>query len=168
MRMMALSILLLASATAMAAADATASSPTRNTTVYGDWRLTCSTQAAVERCSVSQLQSDPESGQRALAIEFQSGEAGGLNGVLALPFGLALPRGVLLALDDAAPGKDAHGFSTCLPDGCIVPLRFDAEGVKRLRASRQLKVHAIAAADGTHMVFQISLEGFGEAIDQFK
>lgn len=134
--------------------------------IHGDWRVVCaSPEGGDRRCTASQIQTERESGQRALAIELMLGDEGRVQGALALPFGLALPRGVVLALDDAEPAGDALGFSTCLPDGCVVPLRLAADTVAAFKAARTLKVYAVAAADGQRLMFTISLRGLTKALE---
>ena len=51
---------------------------------------------------------------------------------MVLPFGLALDHGVVLQVDDGAPGPVLR-FRTCLPAGCVVPLSSDAKLVAAAR-----------------------------------
>ena len=63
-------------------------------------------------CSFSYQQFDKSSNQRVFGIEL-SARDGKAAGNLALPFGLALSRGVALKLDDK-PLEGGYGFSTCV------------------------------------------------------
>lgn len=72
---------------------------------HGDWTVSCNitTQngAPTKACSLSQEQTDGQSRQRVLAIEFRPG-GDVLQGTLVLPFGLAVDQGVTLQIDDGA------------------------------------------------------------------
>ncbi|TPK96485.1 hypothetical protein FJ938_27220 [Mesorhizobium sp. B2-4-14] len=66
---------------------------------HGDWTVSCNlaTQngANVKVCALSQEQTDSQSRQRVLAMELRpAGET--VQGMLVLPFGLALEKGVTL------------------------------------------------------------------------
>src|SRR5690349_15348213 len=74
-------------------------------------------------CGLAQQQIDNKSRHRLLAIELKPSSSG-LQGVLVLPFGLALDKGVTLKIDDGAPTAPLP-FRTCLFDGCRVTLAFD-------------------------------------------
>jgi invasion protein IalB len=130
---------------------------------FGDWRVACVVEGAAKRCSLTQEQVNQQSRQRVLAIEVSS--AGDkLDGVLLMPFGLALDRGVSLQINDQ-PGQTSLKFRTCLPGGCLVPLSFDGKIVAALRAGTTLKAKAIADG-GQDQPFTISLKGFGQALDR--
>jgi len=69
---------------------------------HGSWILTCAQAEQDVSCLVRQKQTEPSSQQPVLAVELTSREAtGGLDGVLVLPFGLALDQGVTLELREA-------------------------------------------------------------------
>lgn len=129
---------------------------------YGDWTVVCVEPNGQKRCVLSQAQADEQTKQRVIAVELTASDADSATGVLALPFGLALASGATLQLDDAAPGAPLP-FKTCLPVGCMVPLRFDAAALAGLRKGKQLKVHAVAADTGQPLEFSVSLKGFGPA-----
>ncbi len=131
---------------------------------YKDWQVSCTLQGNLKRCSMSQQQVNQQSRQRMLAIEITTVATNKSEGILMLPFGLALDAGVKLQIDDGGTGQPIR-FRTCLPAGCLVPLSFDAATVAGLRRATALKV--IATADGgTATPFSISLQGFGTALDR--
>jgi len=129
---------------------------------YGDWRVACIVRAAEKLCSLSQ-QHNQQNGQRIIAIEIIPAEEQASNGTLILPFGLNLPAGVTLAIDDEPVGG-ALSFSTCLPAGCIVPLTLDASIIDRLNAGGALKFGAVANGTAASLSFSISLQGFAAAM----
>jgi invasion protein IalB len=131
---------------------------------FENWTVACVLQDAVKRCALSQQQTDQQSHQRVLAIELNTFSADKADGVLVLPFGLALDSGVTLQVDDAPAGPTLR-FRTCLPVGCVVPLSFDGKFVSTLRKGGALKVNAFADG-GKDAAFTISLKGFPAALDR--
>jgi invasion protein IalB len=132
--------------------------------IHGDWTVDCvlAGEPLAKVCALTQEQLDP-SRRRQLAIELSpAGET--LMGRLSLPFGLALEEGIVIGVDDSAPAT-ALRFSTCLPAGCIVPLRFEPEMTRALRSGAVL--HIVAAADGGAAApFAVSLRGFAGALER--
>lgn len=131
---------------------------------FQDWAVTCAQQATAKRCTISQQQADPQSRQRVLAVEIDAVSADKAEGILVMPFGLALGSGVTLQIDDAASGTPLR-FRTCLTAGCIVPINLDARMLMTLRKSTALKIKA-NADNGGLTAFSISLKVFGSALDR--
>ena len=164
--------LLLAAAAALpgvaAAQDATLpGGATELSERYRDWTVTCHleqqpNQFAVRRCAVSQQQVNGQ-GQRVLTVELQPG-VDGTTGVMVLPFGLELSKGIALAVDDVDVGQSI-AFSTCLPAGCLGDVKLNADTLGVLRAGEVLGVQTYAT-DGQDIDFSISLAGFSSAYDR--
>ncbi len=131
---------------------------------YEDWQVACVQRGEGKFCSMSQQQAQ-QGGQRILAIEINKIDAGKTEGVLALPFGLALDSGVTLQVDEKPAGKPLR-FRTCIPAGCLVPVSFDAAMVTALRGGTALKLAAAASENDQPVNFSISLKGFGAALDR--
>jgi invasion protein IalB len=130
---------------------------------FSDWQVGCVVQGAVKRCAVTQEQVNQQSRQRVLAAELTlAGDK--LDGVLLMPFGLALDKGVALQIDDQ-PSTSTLKFRTCVPGGCLVPLNFDGKTVAALRVGAVLKLRA-AADGGQEQLYTISLKGFAPALDR--
>jgi invasion protein IalB len=135
---------------------------------HGAWTVTCAiaTQedgGPVTRCALSQTQLHSQTRQRALAIELHP-EGDGVDGMLVLPFGLAIASGVSYQLDEGEAGVPQH-FRTCLPAGCLIDIAFDARTMESLKVGDALKVKATADG-GKEMVLSISLAGFSSAYDR--
>lgn len=130
---------------------------------YEDWLVSCVKQGNVKRCTLSQIQSQ-QNGQRVLAIELTEPNNKSLSGMLLLPFGIALDSGITLQVDDK-PAMRPYRFRTCLPDGCIVDVAFDAPTLDVLRAGTTLKVQAVVDG-GAAVPLSISLRGFTTALDR--
>lgn len=87
------------------------------------------------------------------------------SGNVALPFGLALQKGVALAVDDKAMGE-TRPFSTCLVGGCLVPLAFSAAALASLNGGGTLKVKGVALDSGREIEFAVPLAGFASAMER--
>ncbi|KAA0968516.1 invasion associated locus B family protein [Aureimonas fodinaquatilis] len=131
---------------------------------YDEWIVTCLNGPNGKACSLAQIQNDQKSGQRALAIQLQS-SAETATGVLLLPFGLQLSEGVTMAIDEATP-LEKGAFSTCLPQGCMVPLNFDAEKLAALKTGKLLQLAARPMGAAEDAKLQISLKGFNAALNR--
>lgn len=130
---------------------------------YQDWQVTCVQPQGVKRCAVAQQQTDEKSKQRVLAVELQP-RGDKAEGVLVLPFGLAVDKGVTLKAGETDAVATLR-FKTCLPQGCIVPLSFDAKAMASLRKAAVLTV--VALGDGDQPTsFSVSLKGFVPAFDR--
>ena len=134
---------------------------------FEDWTVVCALPGGHKVCSLSQTQANQQTQQRVLAVELTAGNDGSLTGVLAMPFGLALEKGVTLTIGDATAGLTLP-FQTCLPVGCIVPLRLDTPTLAQMRAAKQIKLTAHAADTPQPVSFSISLKGFAPAMDRVK
>lgn len=130
---------------------------------FSDWQVGCVVQGPAKRCAITQEQVNQQSRQRIFAVEITA--AGDkLEGILLMPFGLALDRGATLQIDDQ-PVTTALKFRTCLPGGCLVPLSFDAKSVAAIRVGSVLKIRAMADG-GTEQLYSVSLKGFAQALDR--
>jgi len=135
--------------------------------VHGDWTVACAIEnqngKKAKSCLLSQVQFAKDTRQRVVAIELRPA-TGGLKGVLLLPFGLALEKGVTYQLDEGPPGG-VQRFRTCLPAGCIVTVDFDTRLVNSLKSGKLLRIRATAEG-GQDMTFSIPLNGFPGAFDR--
>lgn len=131
---------------------------------HGDWRVACAQQNGQKLCTLSQQLMDKDSRQRILAIELSAPAPDKAEGTLVLPFGLALDKGIMLQVDEAAAGPPLR-FRTCLPAGCVVTVIFDAKTIAALRTGTTLTVKAVG--DNTQEIsFGVSLKGFASAFDR--
>ena len=132
---------------------------------YQDWRVTCIKNENVDRCSMLHSQVAKDSGQRVLSVELTAPSADKLQGIILMPFGLALANGVKLAVDDGATGP-TFGFSTCLPQGCIVPIEFDQSKIDNLKNGATLNINATIMDSGETINIAASLKGFTAAYNR--
>jgi invasion protein IalB len=133
------------------------------TETYQDWQMVCGQPQGVKQCAVAQQQTDSKSGQRILGVELRP-QGDKAEGILLLPFGLTLDKGVALRIGEAEIAAGLR-FKTCLIAGCVVPLSFDAKTVSVLRKAAAFSVSAFGDADQP-MTFSVSLKGFSPAFDR--
>jgi invasion protein IalB len=131
---------------------------------HQDWHVACEKQGTGKRCVLSQQQINAQTRQRVLAVQINSIAPHKVEGVLMLPFGLALESGATLQIDDGMAGQPIR-YRTCLPGGCIVPLSFDVAALSALRKGTALKIAAVADG-GKTTPFSVSLQGFAAALDR--
>ena len=129
---------------------------------YQDWQINCATKDTSTHCTMVQMQADPKTRQRVLAMEIGRSSDGRFSAMLVLPFGLALAKGVSLRIDDGDEGN-ALGFTTCLPAGCLVPFAIDDVRQNALKAGATLNISATASDSAQPVAFGISLNGFSSA-----
>lgn len=130
---------------------------------FQDWTVSCQSQKDVTVCAMQQVQGTKE-GQRVLTVELRNVAGGKVEGVLLMPFGLELAKGAQLKIDEA--DGPALAFSTCLPQGCLAPVSFDAKQAAALKAGTTLNVAATALSPAQPVAFKVSLNGFGAALDR--
>jgi invasion protein IalB len=131
---------------------------------YDDWVVACSTQQTGKACAMQQEQRAQQNGQRVLAIGLRPA-GNSAEGTMVLPFGLALAKGASVQVDEGATGAPL-AFSTCAPEGCVVPVNFDTKMLTALRKGTTLKVKVVPIGGGDDITLSISLKGFGSALDR--
>ncbi|NLR98048.1 invasion associated locus B family protein [Rhizobium sp. P38BS-XIX] len=130
---------------------------------YQDWIVACQTQSTATQCVMRQVQSNKDNGQNILTVEFANGTDGKLQAALLMPFGLALAQGVSVRIDDAPAGSPA-AFSTCIPQGCLASVAFDAAQVSKLKTGTNLNLTATALSPPQAVALKVSLKGFSAAL----
>jgi len=131
---------------------------------FQDWVVACQSQDTTTTCALRQVQTNTQNNQTILTVEFRNAAGGKLEGTLVMPFGLALTKGVTLKVDETAIG--ALGFSTCVPQGCLVPMGLDAAQVTKLKAGTALNIGATALSPAQPLTLKVSLKGFPTALSR--
>jgi invasion protein IalB len=130
---------------------------------YGNWVVTCQLLGGKKQCLVFHAQSDNQTaGSRSQFISKRQAR-GNTRGMILMPFGLNLAAGAILTIDDKEL-EDGLRFSTCVPEGCVLPMSFAAEMVEAMKKSNVLTVASVALGSGEMVVFKVPLEGFPAAI----
>lgn len=133
---------------------------------YEDWTIGCNSEKDKTVCVMNQTQSSSQTGQRLLTVELSDGDEGKLDGVLILPFGLDLSKGTALKLP--AQKDLVIPFSTCLPQGCLVPLTLTNRQVAELGSSQDVTVNAVTINTEQLVSFKVSLKGFKKAVNRIR
>jgi invasion protein IalB len=131
---------------------------------YGDWTLNCGADKSAKFCTLSQTQVNKE-GQRAFAFELRMAKDGSGEGTILMPFGLKLDAGVILKLDDQSIGEGLR-FSTCMAQGCLLPVSFPSAGMDAIRHAKTFTVGALNVNNNQLLTIGISLNGFAVALDR--
>jgi invasion protein IalB len=129
---------------------------------YGDWIVDCRVVDGRRACLMSQAQGNNQTGQRMFAIELYTPKSGKTDGAVLMPFGLKLDSGAILKLDDKDFGQGIR-YSTCLPQGCLMPVSFPSAATDAMKKATVLAVAALNLSTGEPVTFKISLNGFGAA-----
>ena len=110
----------------------------------------------------SQAQGNKQTGQRSFAIELRTPKDGKTEGVILMPFGVKLDNGAILKLDDKNLGMGLR-FSTCVPEGCLLPVSFPTIATDAMKTAKTLSVAALNLSNNDVVNFNISLDGFAAA-----
>lgn len=134
---------------------------------FGDWTVACVLPDGRKTCSLSQTQADPQTKQRVLAMEVTIGTDGAPTGILVMPFGLDLNKGVSFKVGDAGQPTTLP-FQTCVPAGCVVQLKLDGAMLESLRAAKQIALSAQAVDSTQKLDLSISMKGFDAGLARVK
>ena len=132
---------------------------------YDDWGVVCQMQADAPACVVRQIQTNNQTQQTVLTVEISQAADGGFPGVVLLPLGLALAQGAQFKIDDAAI-DGTMAFSTCVPQGCLLPFTFNTETVAKLRAGKVLGIAVAAINPPQPIALAVSLKGLTGALNR--
>ncbi len=133
------------------------------TETYGDWTVDCRVDNGRKSCLLVQAQGNKETGQRVFAIELRTPKDGKTDGTILMPFGLNLDAGALLKLDDKDLGKGLR-FSTCTPQGCLLPVSFPSAATDAMKRAKTFSVASLNLSNNQAVTFKISLNGFAAAL----
>ena len=130
---------------------------------FGDWTVNCRIESSQKLCALSQAQGNKQTGQRSFAIELTTPRDGKTDGAILMPFGLKLDAGAVLKLDDRDLGRGLR-FSTCVPEGCLLPVSFPAVVTEAMKNATTLAVTGFNLSGGQAVTFSVSLKGFPAAL----
>jgi invasion protein IalB len=132
---------------------------------YGDWTVSCSRPNDRSLCIVMQSQGDSKTGQRKFGLELGTPREGRSEGMILMPFGLALEAGVTFKLDEQTLGKGAP-YSSCTAEGCIVPISFPTLATDGMRTAKVLTVTGQKPGAAEPATITVPLAGFPAAFDR--
>lgn len=134
---------------------------------YGDWGVECRIVQLTKRCSLGQFQYNEEQHTLMFSIEIFPPEDGDYAVAITMPFGLNLADGIRLKLDEQSI-EQRGSFGTCLPTGCLVPVKLTSSSIEAMKTAKALMVIATAFSGGQHPSFRVSLKGFSAAIERLE
>lgn len=82
-----------------------------------------------------------------------------------MPFGLALDTGALMKFDDRDLRQGLR-FSTCVPQGCLLPVSFPATTTDAMKSAKTLTIASLNIASGQPVTFNVSLNGLAAALER--
>lgn len=127
--------------------------------VASAWAVKCDKSGGHKQCSMVQELRIKKDNQLVLQVEIRPDGTHAATGVMTLPFGVSVTDGVSFQVDS---GPDIRvPFSTCLPQGCLVPLRLGDSLLSALQRGKTLKLTTSVPDSGT-VSFEVTLEGFRE------
>jgi invasion protein IalB len=129
---------------------------------YGDWIVDCRLVEGQKQCLLMQAQGNNQTKQRLFEIQLHAPKDGKTEGTILMPFGLKLDNGAVLTLDDKDLGQTLR-FSTCMPQGCLMPVSFPAATVDSMKKAKTLGVASLNLGSGEVVAFKVPLEGFAAA-----
>jgi invasion protein IalB len=130
---------------------------------YADWTVNCRLIDGQKQCLLMQTQGNSQTKQRLFEIELQMPRDGKVEGTILMPFGLKLDSGALLKLDEKDFGAGLR-FSTCLPQGCLLPVSWQTPSIDAMKKAKMLTVASLNLNSGEVVAFRISLDGFAPAV----
>jgi invasion protein IalB len=130
---------------------------------FGNWTVECRIIDRQKQCLLSQNQRDSQTGKLLFAIALRVPRNGKTEGTILMPFGLRLAAGAVMTLDDTAFGEGL-AFSTCVPEGCLLPVSFPANALDSMKEAKMLAISSLTLGNGDVVAFKISLDGFAAAI----
>lgn len=123
---------------------------------HQDWQILCETTPEGETCFVTQAAVD-QSGEPVMQIML--GRLQGENVmVIYLPLGIDLRPGMLFQVGDTL--RREFPFQTCLPNGCRVVARVDAEMLSAMRSGNRFLVGVKPLESDSVVAIEGSLMGF--------
>jgi invasion protein IalB len=130
---------------------------------YGNWTINCRLLEGQKHCVVMQAQGNSQTKQRLFEIELQTPRDGKVEGTILMPTGLKLDAGAVLKIDDKDFGSGLR-FSTCVPQGCLLPVSLQTASVEVMKKGKLLTVASLNFDNEEVVSFKVSLDGFAPAI----
>jgi invasion protein IalB len=158
---------LAALAGAGSAQEADTAAPSAAQAQSSGWSVQCNNNAEAELvCSAVMTLTSGEENQRIFSISLQEApEAETPTLIMQLPFGLNLPRGIDLTIDEGE--TRTFEVNTCLQTGCFVAQPAPAALTDAMAAGETLTV-AMEASSGGETRMSLSLQGFTKAFQRLQ
>ena len=143
---------------------ATAQTTETSSTQFQSWTVTCTEEDGQKQCAMSQSLNLQNQAGLLLRMELKRGPEDGASGVIIVPFGLDITKGISLSVD-GGPRWNLP-MRTCQNFGCVVPLTVGPEMVAEMKKSGTIQISLYTLDGGTTMDVPVSLTGFTAAFDE--
>ncbi len=149
------------------ASKSTATAVPSDEIVFQDWRKKCQfVKNKGDVCLIYQNLTIKESGKSLLNASFTyTGEEEKLVGSFRLPFGLLLPSGIAIQVDENKQVNFA--VQTCLADGCYAYINIANDLLNELKNGEEAKV-GFKTIEQKQLAVKLSLRGFAPAIESLQ
>lgn len=136
------------------------------TETYGLWTVNCAIQNGEKICALIRQEINGQN-QPVLSMNVSTTADGNVSGVIVVPFGILVSKPITLQVDDAKEVITTN-IRTCLPAGCIVPIKLEKNTVAAMRSGKQLNLKAVSASDSEPVLdtLFVQLDGFSAALDR--
>lgn len=154
------------SGSALAQDEAAPSAPAEAARPQAPWVVECSNRSTGDAmvCQMSQLLVAKKNGQRVLSAAITRKPDGkSVQLTLGLPHGLSLPAGVQLFIDNAE--RMTFPIDTADQNGSYATIDLTPKLLASLKKGTLLNV-AVKAKGGNELILQLSLTGFGTALER--
>ena len=130
------------------------------TASYQDWVVSCTEVEGVDTCAMAQQLALNDS-DATLTLEISAAENGGATGIMILPFGLDVTKGISVSVDGGP--RFNLPFRTCRQFGCVVQMSFDGNFADTMRQGIALQTTLYPVDSAPEINAPFSLSGFTEA-----
>ena len=132
-------------------------------TQYQSWTVNCTQEADQRQCAMSQSLNLQNQSGLLLRVELQRNAEGAASGIVIVPFGLDITKGISLSID-GGPRWNLP-MRTCQNFGCVVPLTLGPGIVDQMKQSNTVQISLYTLDGGQTLEVPVSLVGFTAAFD---
>ncbi|WP_299081521.1 invasion associated locus B family protein [uncultured Ruegeria sp.] len=132
-------------------------------TQFQSWTVNCAQEAGQKQCAMSQSLNLQNQSGLLLRMELQRGEEDGASGIIIVPFGLDIAKGVSLSID-GGPRWNLP-MRTCQNFGCVIPVTMGSAIVQEMKESSTIQISLYTLDGGKTLEVPVSLAGFTAAFD---
>ncbi|WP_120634995.1 invasion associated locus B family protein [Ruegeria sp. EL01] len=157
------SLVLGAIALGVSLSAAVAQTKETTSTQFQSWTVNCAEEAGQKLCAMSQSLNLQNQSGLLLRMELQRGQEDGASGVVIVPFGLDIAKGISLSID-GGPRWNLP-MRTCQNFGCVIPVTLGPAIIQELKESGSIQISLYTLDGGKTLEVPVSLAGFTAAFD---
>lgn len=157
------SVMRVACAICVGAGASFAQTKETSSTAFESWTVNCAEENGQKLCAMSQSLNLQNQSGLLLRMELQRGQQDEASGIIVVPFGLDIGKGISLSID-GGPRWNLP-MRTCQNFGCVVPVTVGPEMVEQLKKSGAIQITLYTLDGGKTLEVPVSLAGFTAAFD---